>query len=152
MAKTASQRRLGKRTRALAHLENTNPEQLKWVLETLLRGWVREAIYRAKAYRREDVGDFQPLKAFGMVDHAVRHIAGLGPTAISMAVPIVATLKHECAKAVSQAGDHNLYAFNQKCAALVHELNVRNRFNSCWSGLADRKVKAGPVTVWKSTE
>ena len=67
MAKTASQRRLGKRTRALAHLADTNPEQLKRVLETLLRGWVREAIYRAKAYRREDVRDVQPLKAFGMV-------------------------------------------------------------------------------------
>ena len=152
MPKSASQRRLAKRTCALAHLVDTNPEQLKRVLQTLLQGWVREAIYRAKAYRREALGDAHPLKAFDMVDHAVRHIAGLGPTAISMALPIVATLKHECAKAIAQAGDHNLYAFNYKCAALLHELNVRNRFNSCWSGVPNRKVKAGPVIVWKSTE
>lgn len=126
MAKTASERRLAKRSSALAQLAGSNPEHLKRVLETLLRGWVNEARYRASAFRHE-TGDDAPLKAFAVIEHAQRALLALGPQAVSLGQGVLATLRHECAKAVAEAGDRRLYLSAVDCTTKLRMCNVRDR-------------------------
>lgn len=126
MAKTASERRLAKRNSALAQLADNNPEHLKRVLETMLRGWVNEVRYRASAFRHE-TGDDAPLRAFAVIEHAQRALHKLGPQAVNLGQGVLATLRHECAKAVAEASDRRMYLSGVDCTTKLRMRNVRNR-------------------------
>lgn len=126
MAKTSSQRRSAKRSAALAQLARSSPERTKRVLETMLRGWVNEARYRATAFRYETAVD-TPLKAFAMIDLAQRTLLEIGPHTGNIAQGVLQTLRHECEKAVAQASDPRLCIPAADCTAKLRLRNVRNR-------------------------
>lgn len=126
MAKSASQRRLDKRSTALGSLAASNPEHAKRVLEKLLRGWVGEAWWRANGFRVEEEGQ-APLKAFALVQLAERYVEALGPEAARWGGDVLVALRHECAKAVAVAADSRLYVPSTDCTTRLRALNVRNR-------------------------
>ena len=124
MAKTASQRRLDKRSTELGTLRVSQPETFARVWEQYVRGWLGEVRNRARAQRVGD-SDERRLRIFAVLTQAQNLAQAAGAQAqVSKSLTV---LEHECAKAVASLTDPRLYLFNEDCTTRVRDLSARNR-------------------------
>jgi hypothetical protein len=126
MAKSATERRLQKRSIELGKLFVSNPERFHLVWTTLCSGWIDEIHFRASSQRRDSSS--RPIPAIYNVFLQARQLAlFVGASGDPKVVESLSHLEHITAKAVAEVTDRNLYRFNNDCTVRLRERFVRNR-------------------------
>lgn len=124
MAKTASQRRLEKRSAELSALCISKPEVFARVWEQYVRGWIGEVHNRARAQRIGDSDECR-LRIFEVLTKAKNLAQAAGaPSHVGKSLKVI---EHECACAVADLMDKRLYKFNEDCTSRIRNLSVKNR-------------------------
>ncbi len=127
MAKTASQRRFGKRATELGALRSSQPEAFARVWEQYVLGWIGEIGNRARAQRTGGDAEERRLHVFEVLSQARSLAVAAGAQSHDGVGKSLVVLQHECAKAVAALTDPRLYDFNEDCTTRIRNLSLKNR-------------------------